>query len=36
MLRVTGARLDAGFYLYQTGLFARTQVDTRRIKEVRQ
>jgi hypothetical protein len=36
MLGVTGARLDAGFDFYQTGLFARTQVETRRIKEVSQ
>ena len=28
--------LDAGFDVYQTGLLARTQVETRRIKEVSQ
>lgn len=35
-LRTTGARLDAGFDLYETGLLARTQVETPRIKEVSQ
>jgi hypothetical protein len=30
------ARLDAAFDVYQTGLLARTQVETRRIKEVSQ
>jgi len=36
MLRVTGVCLDAGFDVHQTGLLARTQVETRRIKEVSQ
>jgi len=36
MIRTIGSRLDAGFDVYQIGLFARTQVETRRIKEVRQ
>jgi hypothetical protein len=35
-LRTTGAPLDAGFDLYETGLLARMQVETRRIKEVSQ
>ena len=30
------ARLEAAFDVYQTGLLARTQVETRRIKEVSQ
>ena len=30
------ARLDATFDVHQTGLLARTQVETRRIKEVSQ
>lgn len=36
MIRTIGSRLDAGFDEYQTGLLARTEVETRRIKEVSQ